>query len=290
MADLPTDNRIRLILPREVPKELRRCPTARDMQVLFQLLAEIQTTATQDSNPREIVFASVAKLLRRIGLASRDKNRLGVHSSLAYWSKLSIRYQQWWEHGQSGVRGKQGQRIRRVLPPPVTNVRRIGNRIAVTLDRQWIQLATSAGYFQPIPLPLPSKPAAQNLSLLILTSTFRPEIYGDLQCSYKRRQRWLTRKLGLDHTQRNRTFAEATEEVQNWFEDNGGDLLLVKGMKDGVLPRGDVNFAVTLPKIPRKKRPPLKPKTAPDLSLGASKKAPNLNPTKTKLIKTVRKG
>jgi hypothetical protein len=250
------------------------------MQVLFQLLAAIQTaaehdsdpvqTAAHDNDPPEIVFASVAKLLRRIGLAPRDKNRLRVHSSLIYWSKLSIRYQQWWEHGQSGERGKQGERIRRVLPPPVRNVRRIGNRVVITLDQEWIQLATSGGYFQPIPLPLPSKPAAQNLSLLFLTSTFRPEGHGDLKCSYVRKQRWLTRKLGLDHTQRNRTFAQAAEEVQNWFEDNGGDLFLIPGVKGGVLPRG-VTFAITFPKIPRRKRPVLKPKTAPDLNLRASK-------------------
>jgi hypothetical protein len=233
------------------------------MQVLIQLLAEFQVIM-HGSNTREISFASVAKLLRRIGLAPRDRNRLGVYSSLAYWSNVSIRYKQWWEHGQSNVRGKQGQPIRRVLPPPVTNVKRIGNQIVVTLDEQWIQLATSAGYFQSIPLPLPSKPAAQNLSLLILTSNFQPPTDGDWRCSYTRKQRWLTRKVGLDHSQRNRTFAEATEEVQNWFEDNGGELLLVNGKDDGLLRRGDVNFAIVFPKIPRKKRPALKPKTDPD--------------------------
>lgn len=70
MADLPGEgrgtHRIQLIMRAKPNKEFARCPSALDMNVLFQLLAEAQRP---DAITR-IEFASLSDLLRRLGLKS----------------------------------------------------------------------------------------------------------------------------------------------------------------------------------------------------------------------------
>ena len=84
-ADLPGEgresHRIRLILRAKADEEMRRCPSALDMNVLFQLLAEAQRP---DATTR-IEFASLSDLLRRLGLEERDRERDRVVSSIVYW-------------------------------------------------------------------------------------------------------------------------------------------------------------------------------------------------------------
>ena len=111
LADLPGEgresHRIRLILPAKAEEEMRRCPSALDMNVLFQLLAEAQR---RDATAR-IEFASLSDLLRRLGLEAREESASVSMSSIEYWSALSIEWQHWYEPGR--------RHVVRTLPPPV---------------------------------------------------------------------------------------------------------------------------------------------------------------------------
>src|SRR5262245_7893210 len=148
MADLPGEerdtHRIRLILPADAPVSLRHCPSALDMNVLFQLLAEAQRGGTR------IEFASAAVLLRRLGFDSRNRNRAQVLESLIYWSEVSIRWPRWYRHRQH---------TKLTLPPPVANAERRGNRIIVTLHPDWLQSSCAKGCYAWLPLPLPAAAA-----------------------------------------------------------------------------------------------------------------------------------
>jgi hypothetical protein len=161
MADLPGEgresHRIRLILPTNASARMRRCPSALDMNVLFQLLAEAQGPV----KTKQIEFASFAVLLRRLGLAKRCRERARVEASLLYWTRASIRWSHWYRVG--------GQHIHLSLPPPITDAERDGNRITIRLHRDWYELARAKGYYLWLPLPLPPQAAVQNLVLLILT-------------------------------------------------------------------------------------------------------------------------
>jgi hypothetical protein len=124
LADLPGEGResrrIRLILPAKAEEEMRRCPSALDMNVLFQLLAEAQ----RPEATTRIEFASLSGLLRRLGLEERDRERDRVVSSIVYWHCLSIRWERWYEHHGH---------IRRKLSPPIKYADRAGNRLMITL-------------------------------------------------------------------------------------------------------------------------------------------------------------
>jgi hypothetical protein len=150
IADLPGEgrdtHRIRLILRAKADKEWRHCPSALDMNVLFQLLTEAQR---KDATTR-IEFASLSDLLRRLGLEERDRERKRVASSIAYWSKLSIEWQHWYEH-----RGR--RHVVRTLPPPVQDADRDGNRVWIRLHPAWYKLAQASGYHLWLPLPLPQQ-------------------------------------------------------------------------------------------------------------------------------------
>jgi hypothetical protein len=124
MADLPGEgresHRIRLILPANARARMRRCPSALDMNVLFQLLAEAQ----RPGGTKRIEFASFAVLLRRLGLPVRNRERARVKDSLLYWTRTSIRWWHWYQDRQH---------VRLTLPPPIQDAERDNNRIIITL-------------------------------------------------------------------------------------------------------------------------------------------------------------
>ena len=270
MADLPGEgrdtHRIRLILPADAPASSRHCPTALDMNVLFQLLAEAQ----RGGGTVRIEFASAAVLLGRLGLDSRNRNRARLFESLIYWSEISIHRRRWYDRQQY---------TKLTLPPPVTAAERPGNRIIVTLHPDWFQIACAKGYYAWLPLPLPAAAAAQNLVLVVLTSELHGDFpdpaeagfddyYFDTLAPLTRTMDrwWLTRKMGLIHKQRNRVLDKAVAVAARWFAVNGGKLKRVS-RADGhdEMPSRKVAFRLMTPRIPRRvsslgiSRGPIKP-------------------------------
>ena len=257
MADLPGEerdtHRIRLILPADAPVSLRHCPSALDMNVLFQLLAEAQ----RGGGTTRIEFASAAVLLRRLGFDSRNRNRARLSESVIYWSEVSIRWPRWY-HRQ--------QYTKLTLPPPVTDAERRGNRLIVTLHPDWLQIACAKGYYAWLPLPLPAAAATQNLILVILTSElqdgFPAAAEGDLEYYFDTAapltrpmdRWWLTRKMGLIHKQRNRVLDHAVVVAARWFAENRGKLKRVSGADDDdAMPSRQVAFRLRTPRIPRRR-------------------------------------
>ena len=118
----------------------------------------------------------------------------------------------------------------------MTDAERRGNRLFVTLHRDWLQIACAKGYYAWLPLPLPAAAATQNLILVILTSElqdgFPAAAEGDLDYYFdtvapltRAMDRWwLTRKMGLIHNQRNQVLDHAVVGAARWFAENGGKL------------------------------------------------------------------
>jgi hypothetical protein len=257
LADLPGEgretHRIRLILPAKAPENMRRCPSALDMNVLFQLLAEAQR---KDATSR-IELASLSDLLRRLGLEERSRERARVVSSIEYWSQLSIQWEHWYEH-----RGH----IRRELPPPIEYADRKGNRVIITLHPDWYRLARAKGYYLWLPLPLPPQAVVQNLVLLILTQALeggslyaepdllKHDLYFDKIAPLTRGMErwWIARKLGMLHKQRNRVLDRAINQAAEWFSAHGGKLKVVTPSADDEdTPSRHIAFRYARPQVPR---------------------------------------
>jgi hypothetical protein len=224
---------------------MRRCPSALDMNVLFQLLAEAQRT----NATTRIEFASLSVLLRRLGLKERNRERKRVGSSIAYWSELSIEWQHWYEH-------RSRRPVVLTLPPPVEDGGRNGNRLWIKLHPAWYRLAQAQGYHLWLPLPLPPQAAAQNLALLISTQRSAEED-GDVveprpddsRLTRPMDRWWLARHLGMLHKQRNRVLDHAVDQVAQWFSAHGGELKLVAA-RDG--DDGKIAFRYIKPRAPRR--------------------------------------
>ena len=137
LADLPGEgrksHRIRLILPAKAEEEMRRCPSALDMNVLFQLLAEAQRT----NATTRVEFASLSDLLRRLGLEERDRERKRVVSSIAYWSVLSIEWQRWYVPRR--------RHVVHTMPPPVEDGGRNGQSPLDQAEPRLVQACAGSG-------------------------------------------------------------------------------------------------------------------------------------------------
>jgi hypothetical protein len=254
MADLPGEgrktHRIRLILPANTLAQARRCPSALDMNVLFQLLSESQ----RHDRTRPMEFASFADFLRRLHLTERNRERARLQSSLVYWMDLSIQWSHWYQHGEH---------VQLTLPPPIADAAIDGNRVTITLHTDWFRFARAHGYYEWLP-SLPPRAAAQNLVLLVLTQHLTHEnldsadpdgYYFDLtaQKTKPMDRWWLARKIGLLHKQRNRVLDRASIEAAEWFSDNGGKLKLVAAATDEDPQSRQIGFRYAKPRVPRRK-------------------------------------
>jgi hypothetical protein len=248
IADLPGEgresHRIRLIMPSNTRARRRQCPSALDMNVLFQLLAEAQRPV----KTKQIKFASYAVLLRRLGLPVRNRERARVEASLLYWTRVSIRWPRWYQHGHH---------VRLTLPPPIEDAERHGNRIMITLHPDWDRLARAKGYYTWLPLPLPPQAATQNIVLLILTQNLHVAL-PDLRSYYDQTELltdpmdrwWLMRKMGLLHKKRNSVLNCAVEQAARWFAVHGGKIELEAGPTDN---ENKIAFRYARPRVPRRK-------------------------------------
>ena len=116
LCDLLGDGRIQFRLPGNAGK--RRGPTGFDMQVLFLLLREARVRDTG-----ELEFGSLASLLKALGAYVDSYNRRRLQDALELWSLLSISYREWYEPRRK-IADRRGERIRKVLPPPIRRIER----------------------------------------------------------------------------------------------------------------------------------------------------------------------
>jgi hypothetical protein len=219
LAPLPGDARITLRLPQEVKD--RRAPTAFDMNVLFLLLAEARRT-----NHAEIEFRSHTEILKALRYGVDAENLRRVGAALTLWSCLTIKHHSWYFPKTALEKARHGMMR---LPPPITKVR-LRDGVRITINGAWLR--RSSAYWEKVPLPLPRQAPAQNLVLCLLTSIS----YGDVgddgsMVSWKRTIRQLCRKLGLNHTTRNRVLARSIAEAENWFTRQAGHL--TNAQRDG---------------------------------------------------------
>lgn len=180
LCRLPDDRRIEFRLPPDIPKALRRCPTAFDFNVLALILAQVR------AREREVKFPSAVAMLGDLGMSISTRTRHQLVDALQYWAALSIRYRDCWHHrvGQAP--------ITKTVPPPFTSVVKNGHRMRVVVRKEWIDLRKR--YFCSVDLPLPMQAAAQNLVLAVATSI---KEWG----KPKERRVWsLCRKIGLTHS------------------------------------------------------------------------------------------
>jgi hypothetical protein len=242
----PGDDRIRCEFAGGIDPVLRRCPSAFDVNVLFLLLA----TAQHRNNDR-VVFESRSAMLRalRYGCDPRNLDRLA--QALIFWNEASIRFGRWYhprKHGRGlsdDGRAKRngGYNAAKLLPPPLKSLSFAERgRVELQLDHAWLELHRG-GFFEKVPLPLPRESAAQNRVLCLLASLAADHESDEI--TYPRGVRKLCRKLGLDHSRRNRVLVHALRSAAAWFKQHGGDL-------DHVTKNGRIVFIMKRPK--RRKR------------------------------------
>jgi len=79
------------------------------------------------------------------------------------------------------------------------------------------------GFYESVPLTLPSDTATQNLILLVLAKRRNPD--DDWTKRKFRSRREITRKLGVNHSgSRNATLYKAMNHARQWFEKHDGEL------------------------------------------------------------------
>ena len=211
---LPGKDRVQMRLPADTAKELRRCPTGFDMNVLYLLLAEVQHTELA-----RLEFPSLAAMLRALGLSAHTKSRDSLVVALELWEKLSVLFLRWHERGEHH---------QRIFPPPIKQLELAGQRIVVTLSGEWVQLALAKSYYAPVPVPLPFVARTQNLALLLLTSALR-DIITDQDTGEVLAERLHSRTLiglsytvGLTHRQHNLDLKRTFLALDVWLIERGG--------------------------------------------------------------------
>jgi hypothetical protein len=223
------------------------------MNILFLMIAEARRL-----DRREVQFASRSEILSMLRLGVDAENLRKIIGSLELWSDLTIRFETWYFPGNKiDGRWHPGTRGPKKLRPPVRSFRVIGHRVRVVIEDSWLEKHPK--YWERVPLPLPRQAAAQNLVLSLATSLkWTPDdegVPGEVTFAYKRGVRQLCRKVGLNHTTRNRVFRQAIKAAQVWFEANGGELDYTEQHGQIVFyfkkPKGE--YALPLP-TPRQKK------------------------------------
>jgi hypothetical protein len=200
LCELPGDDRIRLRLAADADRRLMRLPTGFDMALLLALLraAHLAKAAAAE-------FASVAAIIRDMGLEPGHRHRRAVLDALALWSALGVIHDAW--HLPQQGRG------RLVLPPPICGIDKSPGRLRVRLSDQWCDLA--ARYFVRVPRNIPIRAPVQNLIL-------DPGAHG--RVTQRKRRRGLCRIIGVNHRTRNSVLASTIAAASRWFEAQGGSL------------------------------------------------------------------
>ena len=148
-ADL--NNTVRFRMSAGTPESLRRAPTAFDYQLMCLLLAEGYRT-----DRVRVRFPSQAHILRALGYPVDSRHRERLADSLSYWSKLTVRYRRWHEHGQ---------KIEKVLPPQVRKFD-LSGQVVIDVDDDWLD--TCDGYYVAVRLPLPRDASVLNVVIWLL--------------------------------------------------------------------------------------------------------------------------
>jgi hypothetical protein len=235
-ADLPGDERIRLILPDDVDRSLRHLPTAFDMNVLALLSSEASRLK------RDQISLQQNQFLERLGLsAASGSNRRRLESSLDYWATITIKFDKWYQRQQ---------RDTLYLDPPVEDISITRTAFAVRISEQWWTLLNRS-YFEIIPLPLPLDAATQNLVLMVLVSKTSKNQIGPYNISFTRQLARFYGKIGLGHRNRRQRLHNAVEMAVDWFASNGGEFA-----RRRVGEADSASFMITKPDISKTIRGP----------------------------------
>jgi len=143
-----------------------------------------------------------------------SKNRQHLNDALELWSSMTIKHERWFFPKTRGIPQKRTHG-KKVLPPPLVRVDDHSRHIKIVVSREWCEIGDK--YFANVPLPLPTNAAAQNLILLLLAMR-KPGDYNPLHRSVRK----VCRKIGINHSTRNRTLNHALEATSVWCEKFGG--------------------------------------------------------------------
>ena len=234
-APLPSDPRIQLTLYKGLCPDLVRCPSALDINVLFQILAE-----AQHNHSSRVTFPSFADLARRVGLSQDSDNRKRLKDSLTYLAEMTLTYSNW------HVPHKK-KPVTRTFQSPIIDDGPLpkGNKIEIKVCPEWLKVCSKNYYWQ-VPLPFSGEATAQRIELLRVTLT--PNIPRGDEFTYEQGKKGVFKKLGLTHHNRWRVLENALKRAQTWFEEHGGQLNTCTTYK------GKVLFFIKAPKVPRKSR------------------------------------
>jgi len=236
-AELISKPWVDCILPLKVAAELKRFPSATDINVLLALLCYARMGRK---------FRSQKELLEVAGLSNNARDLRLLESSLEFWQVLQLVFATWWDNsrvkdGQCGVfdynkigKKKRG-RVPWQLPPPIE--RRDG--YDVTMSKAWLSKYTLS-----VPLPLPRHAAVQNLLLWLLVRAGDPHPETNV-IDY--RSEVFYNKVGLKHHNRAQRFRPIVEEAKSWLEKHGGCL-------DWCAKDGRMVFCVMKPKSDWKRK------------------------------------
>lgn len=184
-----------LRLPVKAP---RRHPNGFDMAVLFVLLA---LSKARDTDTLQLSNVAVLEAMRvPVNSWSRGK----VAAALVLWENASFTFHKW-------MRNREFFTVS--MGPPIKRA-----DDSITVDPKWVALLTQ-GYFERLPLPLPSNTHAQNLYLVLLSKRANDDGQQVRQFTSRRH---LTRLIGIEHKRRNEMLDQASEHLAKLFKKRRG--------------------------------------------------------------------
>ena len=197
----------------DADKEMKRWPTAFDVNVLLLVIAE-----TRRFRNRRPTFASQAVLLKLLGLRDNTHTRRHLRDSLSFWSHASLRFTNWHVAGRD-------EHVTRRWAPPIRRLTLKGHSIKLELDEEWF--ATAQGYWASGAVAAADARWRAKPRTADDGAASGPAVLRQGADHAATRRRWLCRKIGLNHRLRNARFEPTIGKADEWLRRHRGTLQTV---------------------------------------------------------------